>query len=208
MIELKGWNILNHKSLSNFAPFIGFDIETYSPKGFPKNFEDPIVAATIALSINEDFKNGLIVLSSIFPSSSETLILKWILNTLNSLPKGYILTYNGKRFDITYMMTRAKRCGINYCERALSKHAHIDLYEKVKQNGKLPSFKQKVVEQFLGIKRQIMNVEGANYYKYYEKFLGYGDLTPLFYNIEDAVKCIELSFRLKNDKAFIHIAKQ
>jgi len=208
MIALRGWNALNHKSLSNFAPFIGFDIETYSPNGFPKNFEDPVVAATIALSINEDFRNGLIVLSSIFPPSSETLILKWILNTLASLPRGCILTYNGKRFDITYIMTRAERCGINYCEKALGKHNHIDLYEKVKQNGRLSSFKQKVVEQFLGIKRQIIGVEGANYYKYYERFLGYGDLAPLLYNIEDAAKCIELSFRLKNDKAFIRITKQ
>jgi len=129
------------------------------------------------------------------------------LNTLASLPRGCILTYNGKRFDIIYMMMRAERCGINYCEKVLGKHDHIDLYEEVKQNRGLSSFKQKAVEQFLGIKRQIMGVEGANYYKYYERFLGYGDLAPLLYNIEDAVKCIELSFRLKNDKAFIRITK-
>jgi uncharacterized protein YprB with RNaseH-like and TPR domain len=46
------------------------------------------------------------------------------------------------------------------------------------------------VERHIGINRIVNDVSGSTYHEAFQSFLRYGDLKPLFYNIEDTVGCL------------------
>ena len=55
---------------------------------------------------------------------------------------------------------------------------------------------QKAVEHKMHINRIVNDVSGASYYRVFDDFLRFGDMKPLFYNIEDAVGCMRILNRL------------
>jgi len=174
------------------SPYIGFDIETYSPNGFPRDGEDTVVAATLAISVGRDPRKGLLLLSLIYPPSQEETLLTWLHCFLSSSQGNCLVTYNGAQFDLRYVVHRGRRHGISF-ENVFSNYEHIDLYEAVRRSGlRLPSYGQKAIEGFMGIGRVVDDLSGASYYKAFQNFLRFGSLKPLFYNMEDSVGCLHI----------------
>jgi len=173
-------------------PLIGFDIETYSPNGFPAHRQDPIVTATLAISPSPNLNRGLILVSMLFPPSMEGRLLNLLQDLLSPSQCGSLVTYNGKRFDLLYTVHRGFLHGLNL-EQTFENYRHLDMYEIVRSTlPMLPSHGQKSVEHLLGLGRLVKNVCGANYHQAFESFLLTGDPRPLFYNIEDSIGCLRI----------------
>lgn len=183
---------------SNRSPYIAFDIETYSPNGFPEKSQDPVVTTTLAFSVTDDPRDGLVLLSLIFPPDMEDLLLSWLYHFLCSSP-GLLVTYNGTRFDLGYVKNRGLLHGIDFSS-TFSRYEHLDVYQIVRQARlQIPRYSQRAVEHKLRINRVVNDVNGASYHKVFDSFLKFGDLRPLFYNIEDAVGCMRILSRLMQD---------
>jgi uncharacterized protein YprB with RNaseH-like and TPR domain len=162
-------------------PIIGFDIETYSPNGFPAQRQDPIVAATLALSLSLNSNHGLMLISMIFPPSMEGDLLNILHTILQPCQGGSMVTYNGKRFDLLYTVHRGLLHGLNL-QQTFENYGQLDIYEIVKSAlPTLPGYGQKVVENFLGIKRLVKDVWGGNYHQAFDSFLKTGDPKPIIY---------------------------
>ena len=173
-------------------PYIGFDIETYSPNGFPKDRGDPVIAATLAVSANRDPRKGLLLVSFIYPPCLEETLLTWLHRFLSASQGHHLVTYNGARFDLQYIVHRGRVYGVDF-EMVFSNYGHIDLYQVVRQVGlQLPSYGQKAIERLMGIERVVNDLSGASYHKAFHSFLRFGSLKPLFYNIEDSVGCLRI----------------
>jgi len=186
---------LNRPPSTNL-PCMGFDVETYSLNGFPRNGEDPVVAATLAISMDRDPGKGLTLLSLVYPPSREVTLLTWLYSFLSSSRGSCLVTYNGVRFDLPYVIRRGRMCGIDF-EDVFSNCEHLDLYEVVrKRSPRLPGYGQKTVERFMGIDRVVNDVSGAFYHEVFQNFLVFGSLKPLIYNIEDSVGCLNILKRL------------
>lgn len=171
----------------SYAPIISLDIETYSPQGFPYDKGDPIVAAGIAIPFNRKIKSGVIVVSVICNPPLEVKLLDWIFKILSLMPDTFLLTYNGKNFDIPYIVSRAKRYRIDI-SNTLNKFTHMDLYEIIKYSKiPFPRLSQNVVEKYLGLERSVDGISGANYHRHYLNFLKDGSTKPILYNIEDTL---------------------
>lgn len=182
-------------------PLIGFDIETYSPKGFPVHRQDPIVTATLAISPSLDLRNGLILISMIFPPSMEDRLLTLLHRLFSTCEGGSMVTYNGKRFDLIYTTHRGRFHGLNFKE-TFARRGHLDMYEIVRNTMPiLPSYGQKAVEEFLGIERSVSDLCGATYHQAFNSFLSTGSPKPLLYNIEDSIGCLRL-LNLLTSKGF------
>jgi len=170
----------------------GFDIETYSPHGFPHNMEDPVVNFSLAMPL-KSFGNGLLIVSSICNPVFERELLATLNYLFKSLNGGTLLTYNGEKFDVQYVIERGKIYGINFKD-AFSSLSHIDLYKLIRWfNVSLPKYNQKYVEKMIGVKRVINDVTGASYHFSFNNFRRGGDLKPVFYNIEDSVGCLRIA---------------
>jgi len=173
-------------------PLIGFDIETYSLNGFPAYRQDPIVAATLAVSPSPNLNHGLILVSLLFPPSMESMLLSLLQDLLSPSHGGSLVTYNGKRFDQLYTVHRGFLHGLDL-EQTFENYGHLDMYEIVRSTlPMLPSYGQKSVEHLLGVRRLVKDICGANYHQAFESFLMTGDLNPLFYNIEDSIGCLRI----------------
>ena len=181
-------------------PYIGFDIETYSPNGFPAEGQDPVITVTLATSFSQDLRRGLLLTSLIFPPSMEDLLLIWLHQFLASFRDGCLLTYNGAKFDLQYVVHRGRMHGIDF-DPVFLNYDHLDLYEVVRRaRVRLPSYGQKTVERWLGIERVVNDVSGVSYHKAFHGFQRFGSLKSLFYNIEDSVGCLRILKKLTNDK--------
>jgi len=168
---------------------VGFDLETYSLHGFPDGFEDPIVNFSLAVQ-NEV---GLLILSFISAPRFELELLKLLRSGLEAINGGVLLTYNGVRFDLQYAVRRSAEYGLDFKD-VFQGFRHVDLYRLLRLSRvRLQGYGQKSVERFLGIKRVVTDVTGANYHKFYSKFLSDGDLRAVLYNIEDSVGCVRLA---------------
>jgi len=179
-------------------PYIGFDIETYSPNGFPADGQDPVVTATLATSFSSDVRKGLLLTSLIFPQSKESLLLTLLHEFLTSFRDGCLITYNGAKFDLQYVIHRGAIHGIHF-NSVFVNYDHLDLYELVKRAKiRLPRYRQKTVERFLDIDRVVNDVSGASYHESFHDFRKFGSLRPLFYNIEDSVGCLRILKELTN----------
>jgi len=194
------WNVspmnLNFFEGSNIfnKPVLGFDLETYSPNGFPDSFEDPIVNFSLAVQS----KAGVLILSFISEPAFELELLKILREMLEILNGGILFTYNGARFDVRYAVRRAALYDLDI-RSVFGGFRHFDLYRMLRSRGvQLRSYGQKSVESLFGIKRVVTEVSGANYFRYYLDFWEEGDLKPIFYNIEDSVGCLRLADRFKS----------
>lgn len=183
-----------------FSDLIAFDIETFSPNGFPYNAEDPVVNFSIVAPL---VKNGILSLSVIGEPSIEDSMLFWLHELLRNFKGAYLLTYNGAKFDVKYVLQRGRMYNLNF-EDVFTNLWHIDVYRMLKWlNIKLPKYNQKFVEKCLGIRRVIHYVTGRSYHLLYREFLENGTLTPMFYNIEDSFGCLRIAnaiLRLLNRK--------
>ncbi|MBS7638154.1 ribonuclease H-like domain-containing protein [Candidatus Bathyarchaeota archaeon] len=178
-------------------PITSLDIETYSPQGFPHDAEDPIVSVSLAQPLCGDPRWGVELSSVVCHPSLEPRLLRILSSLLNSRLGGILLTYNGLRFDLPYLKSRADRYGIELSWK-LDGMPHIDLYQLVRGwELCLPSYRQKEVEEFLGIRRHVADVNGGNYYRHYQNFLKKGDIKPILYNIEDALLIHMILYILK-----------
>lgn len=102
-----------------------------------------------------------------------------------------IITFNGNRFDIPFIIERMKHYGLS--TESLEKINKRDLYfdfKKAKQKFQLPSLKQKSIESFLGITR-IDEMDGGSlipvYKSYTKEFHSDSEKLLLLHN-EDDVK--------------------
>lgn len=182
------------------APPLSLDIETYSPQGFPYDAEDPIVSVSLARPLSWNPRLGVEISSVICHPSLEPRLLRTLSSLLDSHLEGILLTYNGLRFDLPYLESRASRFDI---EMSLERIPHIDLYRLIRGLGVyLPSYRQKDVEEYLGITRHVKDVKGSNYYMHYQNFLKSGDIKPIIYNIEDALLMHTVLFILKQRLKF------
>ncbi len=176
---------------------LSLDIETYSPQGFPYDAEDLIVSVSLARPLCGNPRWWVEISSVICHPSLEPRLLKTLSSQLDSRIEGPLLTYNGLRFDLPYLEARARRFGIDLA-RNLERIPHIDLYRLIRGLGIcLPNHRQKDVEEFLGIRRRVKDVNGSNYYIHYQNFLKNGDIKPIIYNIEDALLMQIILFILK-----------
>ena len=172
-------------------PIVGFDVETYSPYGFPVDRRDPMITATLAVSPSFDMSRGLVLLSMLFPPRMEKVLLKLLKESLSGL-SGSLVTYNGERFDLPYTVHRASIYGINFKE-VFTGYKSIDVYRFARKLWTdLPSYGQKEVEGLLGLGRLVRDVDGSNYHEAFQRFFSNGDIKPLIYNIEDSVGCLRI----------------
>lgn len=178
--------------------FLSFDIETYSPDGFPYAMEDPIVNFSLVAPWTS---KGLLSVSVLARPSFEREILRLLYNLLLGLQGCFLLTYNGSKFDLPYTIKRGKLYGLDFAD-VFSKFRHWDVYQKVKcLNLGLLRYDQRSVERFLGVSRVLSNVEGGSYYLFFEDLFRGGGLEPLFYNIEDSFGCLRIADRILKRKS-------
>lgn len=169
---------------------VAFDIETFSPEGFPYNFEDPVVNYSMVIPFEN---HGLLFISVIGTPKHESGLLRLLYSVFNGLQGFNLLTYNGSRFDVEYILKRGRLYGLDFT-RVLGGLHHIDVYRIIKWLGiRLPSYAQKCVEKYFGIRRVIKDVTGGDYHVFYRNFLDEGELTPVFYNIEDSFGCFRIA---------------
>lgn len=172
--------------------FVSFDIETYSPQGFPFNMEDPIVNFSLVLPVFQNPRDGLLTVSFICHPRFEGELLKLLYDLLSSVDGNFLLTYNGSKFDVQYVAHRGKLFGLDF-QGVFSKFFHVDLYKLVRWlDIRLPCYSQKAVEELVGFRRVVNDVSGASYHLSFADFLRDANLKPLFYNIEDSVGCLQI----------------
>jgi uncharacterized protein YprB with RNaseH-like and TPR domain len=170
--------------------FIAFDIETFSPCGFPSNMEDPVVNFSLVIPL---VKKGILSLSVIGEPCLENQMLNLLHHLLGSFGGNYLFTYNGAKFDIEYVVQRGMVYGLDF-RRVFDDFWHVDVYRMLKRwNIHLPKYNQKEVERFFGIPRVIKDVSGRSYHLFYREFLRAESLEPMFYNIEDSFGCLRIS---------------
>jgi len=178
---------LKHFGLEGYP--VGFDIETYSPNGFPYDTRDPIVNCSLAMPL----RHGIAVVSLICDPCFERDLLLSLERLLCSLNASTLLTYNGTDFDVRYAVDRGKIADV-HLDKAFKQLRHIDLYRLSRRlDLPLSRYDQKSVEQFIGIRRTMSGISGSNYHIAFDDFLGNGDLRAVFYNIEDTVGCLRIA---------------
>lgn len=135
-------------------PYVAFDIETYSPNGFPEQKQDPVVTATLVYSLSSDPRDVLISLSLIFPPEREKTLLMW-LNRFLCVSQGDLVTYNGAKFDLGYVDHRGRLYGIDFTD-TLAHLGHLDVYQVVKgAKLSLTRYGQKAVERRMRVNRVV-----------------------------------------------------
>lgn len=93
--------------------FLSFDIETYSPNGFPFAMEDPIVNFSLVAPWT---RKGLFSVSFLAEPLFENEMLSLLYKLLRELEGCFLLTYNGTRFDLPYTIERGRLYGLDFAE--------------------------------------------------------------------------------------------
>ncbi|HIE13920.1 TPA: hypothetical protein EYP70_01465, partial [Candidatus Bathyarchaeota archaeon] len=104
-------------------PFLGFDLETFSPYGFPSYFRDPIVNFSVAIQ----GEAGFLIISFVSRPSFELELIKILRGVLEALGGGVLFTYNGLKFDVEYAVGRAALYGLDL-RGVFEMYRHLDLY--------------------------------------------------------------------------------
>jgi uncharacterized protein YprB with RNaseH-like and TPR domain len=184
------------KTILSQESIIGFDIETFSPHGFPERMEDPIVNFSLGVPFVRCSRIGLVVVSLICDPYLEKDLLDMLYQFLSFLGGACLVTYNGSKFDVKYVIHRGNFFGLDFGE-VFAGLFHVDLFKLVRWlHVRLPSYSQRTVEKFIGVDRVVKDVSGASYYSAFVDFLTRGSLKPLLYNIEDSTGCLQIANRL------------
>jgi len=168
---------------------LAFDIETYSPKGFPRLMEDPVVNFSLVVPLK---RRGVLAVSVLAEPCLEGEILRLLKCLLNAFKGFCLLTYNGSKFDLEYVTHRGRFYGLDFVS-VFSQIEHLDVYKAVREAFWLPNYGQKSVERFLGINRVVKDVNGAFYHLFFGEFALNRSLKPMFYNIEDSFGCLRIA---------------
>ena len=119
--------------------------------------------------------------------SDEKLIIEETCRLLSEAD--YIVTYNGRHFDMPFLRERAAACGINVPVRY-----NLDLYTVIRDYSSLrqmlPGLKQKNIEEFLGISDVRKDtISGYESVKLFERYLNTGSFALrdkiLLHNADD-----------------------
>uniref|UniRef100_UPI004057A112 ribonuclease H-like domain-containing protein n=1 Tax=Agathobacter sp. TaxID=2021311 RepID=UPI004057A112 len=106
-----------------------------------------------------------------------------------------LISFNGSVFDTSFLHAKCKSFGL---EEFLHEHKHIDIFKAVKGIKpllKLPNYKQKTIEQFLGISRED-SFSGGELIPIYQEYLETHDIRLekflLLHNFEDILGMLDL----------------
>ena len=147
------------EELQSSLPFLSpdmlfVDIET---TGFSAE-RSPIYLIGIACC-DEDIRLTLYLAET---REEEPQILKAFLRQLTERPIQQIVTFNGERFDLPYLKTRAGLCGLSELASILpgsdsaSSLTSVDLYRSIARHRHLfhlEHYRQRSIEEFLGVQR-------------------------------------------------------
>lgn len=152
---------LNHNFINNiFEDSVYVDIETTGLS----STKNSIISITILLK--EEQSNTLYQL---FASSEEDEkdTIEFFINLIKD--KKFIITYNGKSFDITFLNTKINKYCIDFDLNSL---ISIDLYKdmkSIKEKISIANIKLKTVEKYFGIIRND-ELSGKDIIKLYESY--------------------------------------
>lgn len=189
--------------LSRERPVISIDIETYSPNGFPELFQD--LVAVVGIGISYKFDGDVTIIKQFvideLNEESEAKLFQEVVKYLNDLDGGVIVSYNGARFDIPYLIYRGQKHCIDLWG-ILSKFRHVDVYYMV-QNSQFGSEIWREYghvrlsdceKYFFGRERKTTGINGGNFAEYFR-----GNREDAFkYNQEDVSSNIEILKKLVN----------
>jgi len=82
---------------------VAFDIETFSPYGFPAKAQDPVVNFSLVVPL---IRKGILCLSVIGEPSLEEKLLYMFKEWFLGFRGAHLLTYNGAKFDLNYIARR------------------------------------------------------------------------------------------------------
>lgn len=185
-------NELTNHIFSEDAVF--FDIETtgFSP-----------IASTIYLIGSLRRSGSTLIIDQFFAESQEEE--RELLENFTNLLKGYktILSFNGVGFDIPFIKAKC----ISYdLDENLDAFCCIDIFKsvrKMKHLLKLPNYKQKTIEHFLGIQRDDLYSGGELipvYHEYLKTHSPYSEKLLLLHNREDVAGMLDLISMLAYEK--------
>ncbi len=176
----------------------GFSPSTLKPlakRVFPSQTEDPIVNFSLVSPLTE---GGAVALSAIVKPNFERELLLLLYRLLSNLGGACLLTYNGLRFDVKYVVQRGGLYDLNF-EDVFENFCHVDVYRLLKWlDVGFPRYGQKTVERCLGVVRAIRHVSGGNYRLIYNDFVRISNLPPMFYNIVDSFGCLRIAGNVRS----------
>lgn len=140
-------------------------------------------------------KGDIICIDQFFADSpkEENLLITSFLDLLSQYDT--IITFNGIGFDVPYLKAKCKHYQVN---GNFSDYSYIDIFKslsKFRHLLKLPNFKQKTVEKFLGLKRDDLYSGGEliNVYQQYIKSPSTEQSSLLrLHNYEDVLGMVDL----------------
>ena len=84
----------------------------------------------------------------------------------------FIITYNGKHFDIPFMETRAKKHGLRFPDNLYNLDLYLVLNGHSNLRDVLPSLSQKSVERYMGLSQSREDeISGGESVKLYERYM-------------------------------------
>ena len=151
--------------------------------------------------------NKIIYVNQLFSDDpeDESALLTCFSEKLQTLQAKRIITFNGNSFDLPFLLARAEISGINLNFDAFEL---FDIYKEVtkrKNTLQLQNYRQKTVEQFLGIDREDQ-YSGGELIKVYESYVKHPDEAAAhllkLHNYEDVLGMIDLLSVFAYDELF------
>ena len=115
----------------------------------------------------------------------------------------YIVTYNGKHFDIPFMETRARKYGISFDPAVYNLDLFLVIQGHSDLRNALPNLKQKTIEIFMGLatgrEDEISGGESVALYEQYMQTRAYAlEKTILLHNHDDLIQLYRLLPVIRN----------
>lgn len=128
-------------------------------------------------------------------AGDEQEIIEKTLETLNSVD--YIITYNGKHFDMPFMEVRAKKYGLSFTPPVYNLDLFLVIQGHSNLRQTLPNLKQKTVEIFMGLAGsrddEISGGESVALYERYMQSHAFAlEKTILLHNHDDLIQLYKL----------------
>ena len=192
---------------------LALDIETYSPQRFPNPKEDPVIMLALA-----DDKEQLVLttkeeasaLNNTLIFKTEKEMLKKMVKIIQEKKPDALVTYNGDKFDLPYLMERCRQLkvefGIGYGQTAprvqkgseavkLKGILHLDAFQMIRLLSRLGVFHlvkmdlESVYAALFGVDKEKIGPEQMT--EIWESGLGIEQLVE--YNREDAFAALRMA---------------
>ena len=108
-------------------------------------------------------------------------------------PYNTLITFNGKTFDLPFLTSKIKEFKIN---ASFDQYEHLDLYQILKPYKNLwglKNFRQKNLEEYLGIQR-IDKLSGKKLIKTYQAYLENGEIKNRYFYITTKILSVYIKF--------------